>query len=179
MYDLPRFEGTETAMDADDTAICTASRDEGLIVYRLQSHLDRILDWSSKWRLKINESKCVAIRFTNRTRPPPDNIRVNDFRLPWSQSVMYLGIRLDSRLTLKKHISNSIEKFTTARSALYTLLCPKNKLSLKIKILLYFAFLRPILTYGALTISSVAKSNFRRLEVLQNRVLRLITGATP
>ncbi|KAK9723319.1 hypothetical protein QE152_g19252 [Popillia japonica] len=73
-----------------------------------------------KQRALTNAQHDEMWKILNRTRPPPpppENIKINDFRMPRSQPVMYLGVRLDSRLSMKGHISNTIEKFTTARSA--------------------------------------------------------------
>lgn len=56
------------------------------------------------------------------------------------------------------------------------LLCSKISLSLKIKILIQTVF-RPILTYGALTQSSASMYQIKRLNTLQNRMLRMIVGA--
>lgn len=45
---------------------------------RLQHVLDEVLDWASRWSLRINGSKCVAVRFTNRRPAPPENIYVGN-----------------------------------------------------------------------------------------------------
>lgn len=96
--------------------------------------------------------------------------------LPWSPQVQYLGMVLDTRLTFNNHISMVVSKYLRARWALAPLICPKSALSLKIKLLIYAVFLRPILTYGALTWSSAAPTQLKRLNVGQNRVLRTIVA---
>lgn len=50
---------------------------------------------------------------------------------------------------------------------------------LKIKVLLYIAFLRPIATFESLSLSSLAKFRLKNLEVFQNRILRAITKDGP
>lgn len=139
------------AIYADDTAIYTSLRNENLLSRRLQCALDEILSWASRWRLRINSSKCVAVRFTRRLCPPSDDIFVGNFRLPWSQSVQYLGILLDQRLTFGPNTTRTIARFAPARSVVAPFLCRRSELSLKIKLLICITFLRPVLTYGALT----------------------------
>lgn len=68
-------------------------------------------------------------------------------------------------------------QFPSAGSHVASLLCQRSELSLKAKILIYMTFLRPILTYGALVWSSMTNSHLKKVEVLQNRTLQMITGA--
>lgn len=63
----------------------------------------------------------------------------------------YFDVILDTQLTYRQGLSSITVKFLRARDALAPLLCWKSILGLKIKLLIYIMFLRPILIYGALT----------------------------
>lgn len=108
-----------------------------LLCRRLQKQVVEIGGWSSRWRLRLNEDKRVAIRFTRKLKVPHDNILMGNLRLPWSKSLLYLGVTLDQRLTFCQHIQNTVTRFSAARSAQMPVLCSRSSLALKIKVLLY------------------------------------------
>lgn len=151
------------------TSTDTTSRNDALICRSLQSSVDSIVEWSQKWRLRISPSKCEAIRFLRKWNPPSSLITIE--RLPLRSHVRYLGITLDTKLIFR-HFSNVISEFLRTRSALYPLLYHKSSLRLNIKLLVYPAFLRPILTWSRASISQIKPHN-----TLPNRVLRMIVRA--
>lgn len=69
--DIPRESGTRLSIYADDTAVFASSRNEKIMFDSLQRAVDGLMDWASKWRLRINHEKCVAVRFTRKRCPPP------------------------------------------------------------------------------------------------------------
>jgi hypothetical protein len=59
--------------------------------------------WLKRWRMKVNGTKSTHVTFiTRRATCPP--VKINDFQLPQSDEVKYLGLHLDRRLTWHKHI---------------------------------------------------------------------------
>lgn len=58
--------------------------------------------------------------------------------------------------------------------SLYPLLNRNSKLSLENKLLLYKSIIRPILTYGAPVWKFTAKSHFKKLQIIQNKTLKII-----
>lgn len=105
---------------------------------------------------------------------PNRSIILNGVNLEWKSSVKYLGITLDKRITLKPHIDYIIGKCNNILKLLYPLLCRKSKLSFFNKVLLYKAMILPIITYGAPLIFRIAIKNLKKLQVLQNKFLKLI-----
>jgi hypothetical protein len=49
---------------ADDTAILSRHANLNTATTNLQTHLDTIVNWTNKWRLKINENKSTLVTFT-------------------------------------------------------------------------------------------------------------------
>lgn len=175
--DIPRTQGTDIAMYADDTAIYASCRDEDMLIRRIQEATDDFLDWTERWRFSVNAGKCVAMRFTFKRVLPSDNILINDTRLPWSRSVRYLGLTFDPRLSWASHIAEARKKYNKARHSIMPLICRNSPLALETKLLLYKSMLRPIFTYGALSWLPAASCHINTLEVLQSKFLRLITRA--
>ena len=174
--DIPTLPGkTILSLFADDTAIITKGNRTKL-VNKLQEHLKLIEDWLTKWKIKLNVNKTEAIIFT-RKRKSFKKLTLFNEEINWSNEVKYLGITLDKRLTYQKHISNVSKKFINCKRALYTLLGKHSKLTIKNKLLIYKLYLRPIISYAAPAFGYTAKSNFIKLQRLENILLRTITNA--
>lgn len=108
---------------------------------------------------------------------PSDYISINNTRLPWSREVKYLGLTVDSGLTFKSHINNIKTKFNISRIVTLPLTCRSSPLDIANKLLIYKLFLRPILTYAALSWCTAARTHINTLEILQNKFLRMITNS--
>lgn len=162
---------------ADDTAILVSHTNPKILHSRFQQSINLIESWFSYWGMSINAQKSVAVLFTKKRKIEVQNISINNNIIEWSNSAKYLGITLDKSLIFKEHIEI---KTTQARNAIKNLMCLMGKssqLDLKNKLLLYTSTIRPAMTYGAPAWALVSKTNLYKLEVIQNKVLRLITNA--
>ncbi|MGR0272069.1 hypothetical protein ACUWC3_28565, partial [Klebsiella pneumoniae] len=54
---------------ADDTAIMAVGEDAVESTEKLQRSINKVGDWTKRWRIKLNENKSVHVNFTNRARP--------------------------------------------------------------------------------------------------------------
>jgi hypothetical protein len=57
-----------------------------------------------KWKIKVNESKSSHITFTLRKGLCPP-VNINQTIIPQAETVKYLGLQFDHRLTWKDHIA--------------------------------------------------------------------------
>lgn len=174
--DVPK-ENCQIALFADDMAVFTSDQLGAPILRKIESDLILISQFLNKWKLELNTNKCEAIFFTRNRAPrklPNRSLILNGANLEWKTSVKYLGIVLDKRITLKTHIEFILNKCNNVVKLLYPLLCRKSKLSFFNKLLLYKAMILPIIIYGAPLILRIAKTNFKKLQVLQNKILKLI-----
>lgn len=177
--DIPTSPNTNIAIFADDTAIYTSSKKTSKIVKDLNEHLETIQKWASFWNIKLNEDKTQAILFKNKkekTVQSTPKTKIGNTLIPWSSSVKYLGVTLDRNLTFKQHTDNVSKKTKQIRGYLYPLLNPKNKLDINNKRKIYLMTIRPIMTYAAPTFGQ-ATNQIRKRQTIQNKSLRLITGA--
>ena len=62
----------------------------------LQTFLNQICDWFASWNVKINAQKTEAIVFTKFSRTLEGPIKIRNGTIPYSSSVKYLGLTLDS-----------------------------------------------------------------------------------
>lgn len=156
----------------------TTSKSFKILTDKLQKHSDILLEYYSKWGTKINPNKTQAIIFTKKhfTRPETQ-LKINNIPIEWKNSVKYLGITLDSKLTFKKHLIESSRKGRGLLKQLYPLLNSNKNMSLADKKLLYTSLIRPAITYGSPCSSIAAKTNLNHIEVIQNKSIRMITNA--
>jgi len=99
-----------------DTAIVATSRKPTLLVTYLESYLNDLQRWLSEWIIAINVSKSTAIIFARARRRFIQPRAVTRFGEPmqWVDKTRYLGVTLDTRLTLPPHI-HQVRKKTAQR----------------------------------------------------------------
>lgn len=159
------------------SAIYTSAKQSNTIIHRLNDSLQSLQNYFTKWRIKINPAKTQAIIFpfnNRRKRIPSATLRSEQNVIQLSNSINYLGIIFDSKLTFKEHIVNATNKTNKCFRALYPLLSRKSHLSVANKSLIYTAVIRPILAYGSPIWSSAAPTHIRRPNTLQNKIIKTI-----
>jgi len=138
----------ELALYADDTAIITTSRKPTLLVSYLESYLEDVQRWLSKWRIAI-VSKNTAIIFARAVRrfiqPRPVTLFGEPIELV---DTTRLWVTLDTRLTWSLHI-NQVRKGTAQMMGMLgPHLNRKSDLSVRNGVLLYKQLIHPIMDYA-------------------------------
>jgi hypothetical protein len=126
--------------------------------------------------MRVNESKSTHVTFTTRraTCPP---VYLNNIQLPQSDTVKYLGLHLDIRLTWRQHIFSKRKQLGITLTKMYSLLGRRSQLSTPNKLLLYKTILKPIWTYGIQLWGTASTSNIEILERFQSKALCMIVDA--
>lgn len=173
--DIPRSPHTKLFLFADDTGIMAQNRNVRFMHRHLQRHIDTLIPWFTKWRIKINPNKSKAVCFSAARLPPPP-LKLFGQPISFEKEVKYLGVYLDSRLTWKKQILYTVNKFKAAASNIsFILRAPE--LDPATKRLLFSSLLQPVLLYGSSIWGSAAKSNIEILQRAQSRTLRSMVCA--
>jgi hypothetical protein len=102
--DTLQAPGVNLALLADDTCIYATDRKEGYVLRKIQRGLDSMAAWCKCWNIKINEDKTQAIYFTRRNRPPDSLLKLNGRNIPFVNSIKYLDVLFDKRMTWRLHI---------------------------------------------------------------------------
>ncbi|GBN21386.1 Retrovirus-related Pol polyprotein from transposon TNT 1-94 [Araneus ventricosus] len=142
----------------------------------LQNYLKNLEAWLVRWKIKLNVDKTEAILFYKKNDDWP-KVKVYGTPIEWKKEVKYLGVVLDKQLNFRAHTSLIKEKYNKAFRAQYSLICRNSSLNLNNKVLIYLAYLRPILTYASPIWACTARSNLRSIQVLENKTLRIIANA--
>ena len=104
--------------------------------------------------MALNASKTTATLFartrTTRKQTALPKLSLNGDDVEWTSSSKYLGVTLDSRLTWKEHLQNIRKKTSSKLGGVYPLLRSRS-MPLNLKVHLYKAIIRPVMTYATPT----------------------------
>lgn len=174
--DIPTFKNGTIATFADDTAIMAIGDNHSQSTQKVQSAVNRIVEWTDKWRIKLNESKSVHIDFTNK-REQYHPVRINNQVIPYSNTAKYLGLTLDAKLRWKAHVKKKKEELGIRYQKMNWLIGRRSPMSIKSKIMVYNQILKPVWTYGIQLWGCTKQANIKILQTFQNKVLRDIINA--
>ncbi|CAF4921618.1 unnamed protein product [Pieris macdunnoughi] len=174
--DLPETENVVTATYADDTACLASDVNANNASLKLQEQLNKVNVWLQRWRIKPSITKSIQVTFTLRKGDCPP-VHIEDKPLPSKNSVKYLGLHLDRRLTWANHIKAKKTEATLKFKELSWLLGPQSRLTLSNKLLVYKAIIQPVWTYGIELWGCASNSNIEILQRFQNIALRTISCA--
>lgn len=181
--DIPLPKNCNLAMFADGTAIFCDKPWKNIKSLRttLVDALESTANFFNDWKIKLNANKT---EFTVLTRSTTMIKKLENFpptfngnQFVWKDCVTYLGVDLDRKLTFKNHIDKVVKRARALVSTLYCLLKKNNSLSLHSKISTYRSIIRPTMTYACQIFNNCAKCHFNKLQVQQNKCLRMILSA--
>lgn len=168
---------SDKGLFADDTAIFSAAKNPNKIIKNLNNASKQLSDYCSKWKIKLNPSKTQAIYFTKKRANrwlPSNEVTVLGSKIPWSSDVKYLGVTMDKTLNFSRHTNLTIEKALKFLGIIFPIINQKSNLNQRNKITIYKSILRSILLYACPVWSTCAESHLNKLQLIQNKCLRLI-----
>ena len=175
--DFPELSGfTSTALFADDSTIWRSGSNINIIIHHLQSDLDIISNWCTKWGFKINTNKTTGIIFTNKSKINVPKITINNVKIAFVNSVKLLGVTLDKKLTWKKHIQSIIDNCSQSFNIIRLLSGSSFGSSKTAMLAVYKGLIRSRIDYGCFLYQDSAKTNLKLLDSLQYKALLLCTG---
>ena len=167
----------EYSLFADDCAIWCTDRDSEHSVPRLQEALTNIEHWSKKNGFIFSPTKSAVVTFSknNRMRQAP-HLRLSGNIIPRLNSFKFLGIVLDSRLSMVKHIEH-IKAKCSKRLNLFRCIASTEYGADRTTLLhLYKALVLPIIEYGAIIYAGASDNTLKKLETIQNSFVRISLG---
>ena len=133
---------------ADDLSVTISGIDCNAMMELMQPLVDNIISEYSNLGLTINEKKTEVVLFTRRRIKKPKNLRVNNIPIPFSKGAKYLGVFLDDRLSMTKHIESKIEKCKRHLFALKSVIGKKYGPNPSLMKWAFTGIVRPKLTYS-------------------------------
>ena len=176
--DLPISTEIIIATFADDTALLVSHANPIIASSTLQRGHNSMEKWFHKWGFKINEKKSThaAKTFTLRKQTCPQ-VSINNITVPNKDTVRYLGMTLDRRLTWKQYIVDKSKQLRDKLKKFYWLISHRSNLSTQNKITLYKIVVKPVWTYGIQLWGTASNSNIEILQRFQSKTLRSLINA--
>ena len=168
--DIPTSRQTKIAQYADDTAIYSTKENIQDATRTLQTHINIITRWFSKWRIKLNTDKTEAIIFTRRRPRDINNITIRNTELQYKDKVKYLGIILDKKkLHFQEHFKYIRGKSLTRIRQIYPVINTQ-ALTLRQKTTIYKSLIRPTILYASPAWGYMTKAQTQTLQAIRWRL---------
>ena len=170
-HDLPSpIAMTDHVTYADDVTQLIHANREPLLNRLTIRAIDRLNDYERTWKIKTNTDKFVLIPIGHRPTLP---VIINDRTIPYASNGKVLGLRLSTN-GYKSHITNNIQSAQVRLARLYRF----RQLSAPNRRKLYNAYVDSTLLYPTVPLHATTVTNMTRLQRVQNRGTRYITGHT-
>ena len=69
-----------------------------------------LTDWSKKWQMNFNTSKCHLLTITHKPKPSEFTYTISNQPISRVNSHPYLGVTIDAKLSWSKHIQGTASK---------------------------------------------------------------------
>ena len=151
------------------------------LVDRMQQALDHVSTWADNWGFVFSPHKCNAVVFRRYMRAAElqhiPNLHIYNQPVTYSDEVKFLGVILDTRLNLSRHIQYVKSKAIKRISILRCLAGRNCGADRSILLRIYKSMIRPILDYACLLLDGPRNKAVESLDSIQNTCLRIATGA--
>ena len=139
----------------------------------LQTDLDALEQWETKWQMKFRPDKCKTLHFTRSKIPLITSYSLHGETIPATTSHKYLGVTLSNTLRFDKHTDNIKNKASRTLGFLRRNLhgCPQDT-----KHLAYNTLVRPTLEYCAAVWDPYRDKDTNKLEKVNKAAARFITN---
>jgi exonuclease III len=164
---------SEINLFADDTLLSIAGENLADCLEKMNEDLASLTKWLKFNKLKLNVSKTKYMIVTRRRVGAASHnaLVIDNEPLEEVESIKYLGVQIDNKLTFKKHLELVIKKMAKKIGFLGRI---SNKLTCRTKTMIYQSIIQPHIDYCSSIIFMANEGEMRSLQLLQNRAMRII-----
>ena len=130
-----------------------------------------LTDWSNKWQMNFNTSKCHLLTITHKPKPSEFTYTISNQPISQVNSHPYLGVTIDAKLSWTKHIQGTASKSAKTLGLLKRTLYPAKP---KVREAAYNMLVRPKLEYGSIAWSPHTLNNIDTLEKIHRSAARFV-----
>ena len=187
VVDFPKHNGSlniKTSQFADDILIRTSTQITSLAEYELNNYLNKIIEYTCKWKIKINTNKCETIAIvgnlkqtTRKMRKDCKNISLilDNEHISKTTNIKYLGVFISKNFKFNFHLNYIKRKMIAA----YFVLKPiffNRKINEKVKLLAYKQIVKTIAVYACPIWLQVSRPQIENISTLERKILRSCCG---
>ena len=167
--DLPASVKSKVRLFADDSLLYRKIKTFNDHI-ALQHNLKQLQKWAKDWGMNFNTNKCYILSVKHKT---DYFYTLNNITLERVNCNPYLGISISDDLKWHSHIATTTKKANSTLGFLRRNIrhCPINN-----KRTAYIALVRAALEYGAIVWDPYHQGDIDKLERIQHRAARFITG---
>ena len=173
--DIHHSVGTEyVRLFADDTALFMSHPDLTALIANIKSKFEDLFKWCISNKLTINAEKTNFVLFHTINKPMPqqlNEIETEFMTIMRVKSFKYLGLTLDETLNWNEHV-NELCKSLIKYFGIFNHI--KYKITPVVVRQLYYAFIYSRIKYGIELYGSSSASNMNKVQVIQNKLLKMV-----
>lgn len=170
--DLPDCMNEHIISYADDTSVVVSGVSTGALKQKCLNSLQMMVDWFDSNQLTLNVDKTQLIQFRSSYKQSEEiAIQLKTKQVGTVDSVKFLGVIVDERLTWKNHVDYIAAKMCTLAYQLRTL---RYHASEKTCLTAYKSYVQSVMRYGLIFWGNSV--DLPRILILQKRCIRNIFG---
>lgn len=163
---------------ADDLVLYTVNKDVNIGIHNLNVALTNLYNlYSTKLKLNINPNKSSAMIFCKKPFNCINPVLYNNVPLPWVEKHKFLGVWLDQKLKFDIHINYIIQNASKGLTIMRSLAGIQWGSDPQVLSMLYKSIVRSHFDYSILAYMNANLTYLKKLDVIQNKALRIISGA--
>lgn len=163
---------------ADDLVIYMEHKNHKTINKTLQNTIKLLEKWSTTTGFIFSTSKSKIVHFCRKRKPHIDlPITMFNEVIPVSNNVKFLGLEFDKKLSWNNQIATIYKQGMSNLNIIKILGNRKWGIDEEHMYKIFNTIIRSRIEYGAIAYDSAKENKLRKLEVIQNAALRIITGA--
>ena len=174
--DLPHNTNFTVKLFADDTSLSLDSDNYYDLQKNVNNEILKVYQWLCKNKLTLNIKKSKFMIVSNKRSPADLNfqVKVKNINLEKCSSYKYLGVHIDENLKWKTHIDYICEKVSKVCGMFAKL---RHCIDFDMLKIVYHALVASHLQYCNLAWGNADEEVLKPLQVLQNRIIRIMTFA--
>ena len=157
---------------ADDTNLLCLSNSIKKLNKQVNADLKHLVNWLNANKISLNVKKTDMVIFKSKQKELEGGLKIKLYgkRLYPTESVKYMGIKIDTNLTWQHHVNNLSIKLNRANALLFKI---RKYVSLKILRSIYFAIFDSYLSYCCL-VGAQNCSTIQQIIILQEKAVTII-----
>ena len=156
---------------ADDSSVFFSHHDPLILLETVNTELRNVEEWICANKLSLNINKTQCMLFSHSISDLPGNICINETVINLVDSLKFLGLTIDNKLSWKEHNLHLSKTLSRNIGIINKLKWSFPKYILKS---LYSTLILPYFNYGLLAWGNSFNYQLDKLLILQKRVIRII-----